>query len=392
MFGYCRDEYQTSCQIPLGSETSVAVHRRQTARPRSAQSFFCFALVSQRVFEVRLLAMQRRHGLGVFSCDAHQVFSNASADALFGTLTGISIRVTSVLKNESLKADWNLNAENTGIFANVWKRVFFERRYRRYPWTVKLDVDAVFLPDQLRHVLLRHCRTPCGAVHFRQNYTSLRPWSLIHMLPLLNEGWSAMFGPLMVFSRDALLRLAEFFAVCKKEVVNREHPEIWGDHWSLHEDVFVDRCLSRLDVTAIVEHRLLREGRLAPPPDDSFAVPKRFPRACLQGYVGHHPYKQEDRYLRCQSQAAMREYRVAKGRLHRCSLYGTSGLPSAYQAAELVRPSDPLGFAPRGFPPGCPRPPSAAFAIAERLALQRWRWQALGRAGPQWKVRQPGHA
>merc|ERR1712107_719996 len=131
-------------------------------------------------------------------------------------------------------------------------------------------------------VLQRHCRGGCGAVHLRQNYTHLKPWTVKHMLPLLFSGGAAMFGPMMVMSLDAVLMFAYWFVMCKKEVVDGTPAEIWGDHFAMHEDVFADRCLERIGGHGLVENRLLMHWQFYPrEPGER----KRVPMTCQQGFV-----------------------------------------------------------------------------------------------------------
>eukprot|EP00928_Gymnodinium_smaydae_P011795 TRINITY_DN14317_c0_g1_i1.p1 TRINITY_DN14317_c0_g1~~TRINITY_DN14317_c0_g1_i1.p1 ORF type:complete len:442 (+),score=87.53 TRINITY_DN14317_c0_g1_i1:94-1419(+) len=350
--GSCRRPSDTSCTLPpeawgdphfassspsaSSSSDGQVGGRRFAPGFKERHSLFCFTLIDQRDSQAKLLMLQRRHGLGIFGCDEYQVFSNSSASVLFQALGGADIRVTKIFNNQSLQAAWRHNALNTGIFANVWKRVFQERRFERHDWVVKVDLDTVLVPEQLRQAIRRQCRTPCGAVHFRQNYTEgLAPWTRAHMRAVLFEG-AAMFGGLQVMSRSAVLRFAEFFKVCKYELASGSNPEWWGDEWSLHEDVFVDRCLARIGVEALVERRLLQEGSLIPR-----AKPRsrRWPQPCPGGYAGYHPFKSSTSYLRCQSQAAMRFYQSKEADKRDSGLFACSTLGEA-----------------RGFPPACPLP------------------------------------
>lgn len=161
--------------------------------------------------------------------------------------------------------------------------------------------------------MLSSLRTSCG----RQRY---------QMRSILFDG-AAMFGPIEVFSREGVDRLRRQIRTCKGEYTAGTFKDFWGDHWSAHEDVFMDRCASRLGLRAIVEPRLLQEAM-------GF---KRQPKRCAQGWAAYHPYKGGDRFLRCQSQAAMRRYTSpALGGPHACSLFGAPGGP--------------------GTPPQCPLP------------------------------------
>lgn len=309
------------------AELVLETPSRRVVRTALAPTLFCFVLMSDRAFEQRLLAMQHYHGLGIFACNGWQIFSNGSGNAVPWLEQDQPVKFSTFFLNSSITAEFHSGSvQNTPLFLSIWRRIFREKRYLRFDFTVKLDLDTVFFPDQLRQVLRRHCKGQfCEAdmVHFRQNLTHCfrdQPWRIRHFAPIMMDH-AAMLGPIEVISRRGVAKFARYFFVCKAEYAQALRRDIFGDLWSEHEDVFVDRCMTRIGIKARVEHHLLQHMW-----NKGASVPY-----CTPGVVAYHPYKTVERHLRCYSQASMRD--VAGG-LRRCSNFGFD----------------------RGVPPSCPRP------------------------------------
>merc|ERR1711879_1086270 len=99
-------------------------------------------------------------------------------------------------------------------------------------------------------------------------------------------------------------------------------------------DIFAERCLHRIGVKGKQEVRLLLENKLMSTPDaliesinehlkQNEEYPHHIPQRCQQGFAGYHPYKTEERYLRCYSQAAFRTYGNAMHGTYHCSQSGS---------------------------------------------------------------------
>lgn len=170
-----------------------------------------------------------------------------------------------------------------------------EERFKRHEWTVKVDLDTVFYADRLRRLLTHwNCGDSCGPMHIRQLYTYFPLWQRAQWNHLLMDG-AAMFGPLQVLNTLAVDVFAQGFWKCTFEMRNRHRyshiPQmafLWGDdHWANIEDVFVDRCMSRLSVWPLLVSNLLR---------NDFGE-RRQP--CGPGYAAYHPHKSHYDHLKC---------------------------------------------------------------------------------------------
>jgi len=192
-----------------------------------------------------------------------------------GSGTGVFTRVVDSDLHCELGGD-SYSALNAWIFIAVWKKVIDDGYYLEYPWTVKVDPDAVFLPGRLRPLLA--------------NY---------YGEPLVNNCRYGMHGPLEVFGKDAISALAnDYYASADgkapKSCVEDQHFGLWG------EDMFMYQCLTKiLQVTGgqepALEPRLMCEAHCD----------------CEQWYwcqngtdrVSFHPFKSVDSYANCLANA-----------------------------------------------------------------------------------------
>merc|ERR1711972_495569 len=57
---------------------------------------------------------------------------------------------------------------NTEIFLQAWQFVFYDGRFKKHDWIIKVDPDAVFFPERLRNNVRQHT-SPGGASLFYMN-------------------------------------------------------------------------------------------------------------------------------------------------------------------------------------------------------------------------------
>lgn len=194
-------------------------------------SMFCWAVARPDTFEVYLLGMQRRKHTGLFECDWYSVYSNK----LLPISPTFNSTLIDVDLNSKIGGEFN-SPLNIDIFLTAWQKVFEEGAYEKYHWTVKVDVDAVFLPQRLRYVLLQHPDThPRGLYFVNCKY--------------------GLHGPIEVLSRKAVGSLRGGWKVCKNSFAKMCKGSCqWG------EDMFLDQCLKRvLKIERRTELTLLME-------------------------------------------------------------------------------------------------------------------------------------
>eukprot|EP00913_Durusdinium_trenchii_P023157 g21737.t1 len=145
--------------------------------------------------EQDLLIMQYHYGIGIFACDTFAIYSSVSMELAPGVLTR---RVTSTLLGE-LGGSF-LTVLNLGAFMQVWKQVLWDGEYLHHDWILKVDPDTVFLVNRLRPILA--------------NYNEEMGPSGIY----LNNCKDGMHGPLEVFSRSAIMQLANTSEYCAEKL------------------------------------------------------------------------------------------------------------------------------------------------------------------------------
>jgi hypothetical protein len=244
----------------LPSEGSISV-----TSPGGA-SILCLSLVIPWTDERQLVKGQFQAGRSIFACDEYAVYSNQVLDIAPGLRSG---KIDSDLVCE--KGGEFGTALNTDIFLALWDKVLKEGRFMLHGWTVKVDPDAVFMPNRLRSLLTRHSEGPKGVY--------------------LNNCKLGMHGPIEVFSKNAVQALGRGKDHCVEHFIGLcSGPCNWG------EDMFLDQCLSKvLNVTREFEWALLQEDHCNPPPGWE---------ACqTPGIAAFHPFKTVAGYHDCWSNA-----------------------------------------------------------------------------------------
>merc|ERR550525_171185 len=69
----------------------------------------------------------QQDNVGIFACDGHGVFEGSEAQL----------------------GEWG-SVSNVDQFIDVWNQVKKDGTYKEHDWVVKIDPDAVFLPDRLK--------------------------------------------------------------------------------------------------------------------------------------------------------------------------------------------------------------------------------------------------
>lgn len=234
------------------------------------QSLFCWALMLPDSYERVLLDMQFQRKISLFACEEAAIYSNEDI-VIPNAIPGVpGVRTNLVhIDLQCEKGGEFGTALNTDIFIVVWRKVVADGWYSHHDYTVKVDPDAVFMPDRLRVVLQSHPEAPTGVY--------------------LNNCKFGMHGPLEVFSRNAVNSWTSGIETCVAHF-NQEcsGPCQWG------EDMFIDQCLNKvLHVRRddVEPGLMLLEDHCDPPPGW---------QSCQNaGTVAFHPFKTVDSYQGC---------------------------------------------------------------------------------------------
>mmetsp|Transcript_52415 Transcript_52415/g.168970 ORF Transcript_52415/g.168970 Transcript_52415/m.168970 type:complete len:392 (+) Transcript_52415:158-1333(+) len=240
----------TACEVLGGSQEARVL---APATPSANTSMFCFSVVTpaghvaagvQKGYEQELLDMMRARQLGIFSCNASGVYQGKVAK------TG----------------DWQ-SVVNTGIFLSVWQQIKEEGTYKRFDWIVKVDLDAVFLPERLRMHLIS-LRAPANSAVYLQNID-------FHF---------HFQGALEVISSRAV----DIF-------VNNAQDCATNIGLNGGEDFFTMQCLDALGVAHMTDYSLLYDKYSQGPGWNLFDIDN----CTNQGLVAMHPFKAVNSWLGC---------------------------------------------------------------------------------------------
>merc|ERR1711972_536794 len=123
---------------------------------------------------------------------------------------------------------------NTEIFLQAWQLVFYDGRFKKHEWILKVDPDPVFFPDRLRDHMRPH--TAPGVSAFVMNCDLFQ---------------IALYGSLEVFSKQAMLSYYNGKDRCRTQL----NWHGWG------EDMFTQKCLLMLGVQVVNGFDLIGDKR-----------------------------------------------------------------------------------------------------------------------------------
>lgn len=225
-------------------------------------SLYCWALTRSTGEEAELIKFQKAKELSLFSCEEWSVFSDWAFD-IGGALA------TPIGDLTSQRGEWG-SWLNTMVFVKAWHSIFAVGQYRDHDWTIKVDPDALFLPDRLKVTI---GAIPGDLPVFIQN----------------NDKDTPMLGPVEIISRAAMhvYRMNNDITLSGTDKAVCENAYMGNSG----EDGFMSGCLILLGVKQQYFKEVLKQ-------DGKF---------CGDGkYVTYHPLKSMDEYTRCQSEVIQR--------------------------------------------------------------------------------------
>lgn len=222
-------------------------------------------------------------GASIFGCGSWDVYSDVEVMLSPGPPIRLSTkRVLDVEGEFHILRRQNGNGwVNTPFFYMIWKRIRTDGRWQHKDWTVKVDPDAVFLPQRLVGHLATQGVTEHG-IYF-ENCKNVD---------------SGFFGSLEVYSNKAFAVLLANLEDCKLNLCWKGGCGWkWGP-WG--EDLFAQRCMERHHVEKIEDFRLTTDGACpADRPKDQRVNKKWKPNCANTLTPAMHPFKNPRAYFRC---------------------------------------------------------------------------------------------
>uniref|UniRef100_A0A7S4PYV1 Ricin B lectin domain-containing protein n=1 Tax=Alexandrium monilatum TaxID=311494 RepID=A0A7S4PYV1_9DINO len=233
---------------------------------------FCLSLMLPFGYEMDLMKAQWLHGIGIFGCKDHAVYSNKSITFVNGS-RNLTTDVMPGSMQVQFGGQWH-TALNTDIFIRFWGKVTRDHRSWRNHWVAKLDPDAVFFAGRLQQVI-----------------ASVWPDGDARKPVFLNNCHLGMHGPLEVINRHALGVYRKHWKECVK-----------GEPYQhKQEDLYFRHCWELLHIEKINVYNLLFERAWACD-ERSETWDGRHP--CFSKQVSFHPFKSEAAYMQCYERGA----------------------------------------------------------------------------------------
>jgi len=243
--------------------------------------------------ELELLQSQHKFGASLFGCEAWDVFSDVSVPVGPGYTT---VKVEDV-NNEfhQVKRKETGAWVNWALFYQVWLKVRDLGKWQGAGWTVKVDADAVFIPQRLREFVSNQRDTPHG-VYFEN----------------CKDVQYGYFGNLEVMSKTAAGVLTDQLEECHTQFAPCANDGCDWKFGSWGEDVFVQRCLDHHYVDKAEAFDMTTDGACkADRPEGEKKNKKWHAEDCSQATsVSVHPFKKPQEYFKCLGQIMQSQYEV----------------------------------------------------------------------------------
>jgi len=276
IFGGHDEETSTSTSITTTSSMTVTSAVSTTMTSTSTvlttttpvgRSLYCFAVARPKFGEILLMDTQLNQRVGIFQCDSYSVFSNIRT-AIANNETVVQTEVIDDSLEAPIGGILNMSL-NTEIFLKVWRRIFEVQEYALHDWTIKVDPDAVFLPDRLRRRVARE---------------EAQITAQLQQGVYLNNCKIGNHGPIEVISTHGM----EVFRRGIDRCVEKNYAPVN----EIGEDVFTRRCWRHLGVTPLDDFDLLSEVNCF-----------ENPTPCFSGKAVFHPFKTKESFMRCLEEA-----------------------------------------------------------------------------------------
>jgi len=258
----------------------------------SKNTLFCFSFYAQdtgstkKSYELDLLRTQLFLKATIFGCEAWQVYSDVE------TWLSPETKDTPAVNTRKVNDDNNdfhfAKRKKTGTWINsnqflaVWKAIKNDGAWEDKDWTVKVDVDAVFLPIRLRKYI--------GQMEVTDNGIYLENCKFV------NYGF---FGSLEVLSHNAASTYMANLDDCKMSLNYKGSEKLTGNEpWG--EDLFAQRCMDLHKVDKVAAFDINTDASCAAwRPEGQKKNRKWRPDCATAQTPAIHHFKTPEEYFNC---------------------------------------------------------------------------------------------
>jgi hypothetical protein len=265
-------------------------------------SLYCFAVFTQNTgspkknTELDLLNAQMKAGVSLFACDFWDVFSDdiGTIDNTYGLIKVEDTFGEFHRVKRKVKGTW----VNWGLFYQVWIKLREVGNFRKADYVVKVDADAVFVPQRLRDWLSFGSRgydSPHGVYY--------------ENCPNVQYGF---FGNLEVMTKTAASVLTTYLEECHEVFAPCADDGCDWKFGSWGEDVFIQRCMDHHYIDKVEAFDVTTDGMCpAHRPAGEKKNKKWHATDCSKVTTpAAHPFKKPKEYMKCMSEMTGQQYNV----------------------------------------------------------------------------------
>jgi len=268
----------------------VASHKSDVTY--SMNTLFCFSFYAQntgstkKTYELDLLRTQLFLHASIFGCEEWRVYSDV--ETWLSPMTEHAPAVNTI-KVDDVNNDFHFaKRKKTGTWINsnqfiaVWKAIKEDGGWESKDWTVKVDVDAVFIPKRLRDYL--------GQVEVTDNGIYLENCKFVSY---------GFFGSLEVLSHNAAGTYMKNLDDCKQALNYLGSEKITGNEpWG--EDLFAQRCMDLHGVDKVQAFDINTDASCAAwRPEGQKKNRKWRPDCATAQTPAIHHFKKPEEYFNC---------------------------------------------------------------------------------------------
>jgi len=229
---------------------------------------FCWSLFQTTTYEFDIMKLQLEKNAGIFQCDDFALLSTDEVTVVGKDADGNDLKTLKVEPAE-ITVSVDGTAGNAELFINCWNVIVQDGRWNNHAWTLKVDPDAVLIPDRTRQHLAPYVMENVYVVNCNKFPSS--------------PNFPMMYGSLEIFSWRAMQTYANNMHLCMEDMAMML-PQ-WG------EDYFMTHCLDHIGVGRISDFTSVGDGVCTG-------------ANCGDGAFGaFHPFKTADSWGECWDQA-----------------------------------------------------------------------------------------